>query len=441
MTKINIKKRDSAPILNALSGGVVPNRGLQHIMVGRTEEAQQIVKDLTNISQGSSIVKFYIGPFGSGKSFIQAFIKQLAFKTKGKAFVVANADFTPERRLYATDGKSVATYSELMKNLAIPTQPDGNALPTLLDKWIQDIQLKVIEEKGYDTVSYDNPKFKSDVALKINQVVTQMDTQTGGFDFARILTLYFQSVIEDNQDLQRCTLRWLKGEYGTRTEAKADLGVREVIDDQNWYNFIKIWSQFVKQAGYAGLIINFDEAINLYKITHAQSREKNYETILKIFNDLTQGVLEGLYITFGGTPEFLEDERRGLFSYGALKSRLVTNKFETDQFRDLTQPVIKLKPLDLTETYHLLTKIRNIHETHYGYEPIIQDEEIKHFIQQEYSRPGAAQNLTVRDMIKSFISALNILEQNPDFDHTEIFGQVAEEIQQDIMSRFSQAEA
>lgn len=438
---MNIKKRDSATILTALSGGVVPGRGLQYIMVGRTEEAQQIVKDLKDIAQGSSIVKFYIGPFGSGKSFIQAFIKQLAFKTRGKTFVVANADFTPERRLYAANGKSVAIYNELMKNLAIPTQPDGNALGTLLDKWIQDIQLKVMEEQGYDGVAYDDPKFKSDVALKINQVVTQMDTQTGGYDFARILTLYFKSIIDDDQALQRAVLRWLKGEYGTRTEAKADLGVREIIDDQNWYNFIKIWSQFVRQAGYAGLIINFDEAINLYKITHAQSREKNYETILKIFNDLTQGSLEGLYITFGGTPEFLEDERRGLFSYGALKSRLVTNRFETDQFRDLSQPVIKLKPLNHTETYYLLTKIRDLHAIHYSYKPHIQNDEIQQFIQQEYSRPGASKNLTVRDMIKSFISALNILQQNPDFDHKEIFGQATEEIQQDIMSRFSKMEA
>lgn len=224
---MNIRKRESTAILNSLAGAVVPSRGLQYIMVGRAEEAQQISKELQFVAEGSSNIKFFIGPFGSGKSFIQGFIKQLAFNNK---FVVATADFTPERRLYGTEGKAVATYTELMKNMAIPTQIEGNALSTILDKWINDIQLIVVAEQQYDSIEYDNPKFIGDVAVKITQVVSKMDELVGGFDFARILTLYFRSMVEDNQDLQRKALRWLRGEYGTRTEAKQDLGVREIID-------------------------------------------------------------------------------------------------------------------------------------------------------------------------------------------------------------------
>ncbi len=434
---MNIRKRESTAILNSLAGAVVPSRGLQYIMVGRAEEAQQISKELQFVAEGSSNIKFFIGPFGSGKSFIQGFIKQLAFNNK---FVVATADFTPERRLYGTEGKAVATYTELMKNMAIPTQIEGNALSTILDKWINDIQLIVVAEQQYDSIEYDNPKFIGDVAVKITQVVSKMDELVGGFDFARILTLYFRSMVEDNQDLQRKALRWLRGEYGTRTEAKQDLGVREIIDDQNWYNYMKIWSQFVKQIGYNGLVINFDEAINLYKITHVQSREKNYETILKIFNDTLQGNVEGLYITFGGTPEFLEDERKGLFSYGALKRRLQSNKFETTEFRDFSQPVIKIVPLKNEETYLLLCKIRDIHATHYGYTVTITDNELKQFIEVEYKRPGASTHLTVGDIIKNFIGALNILHQNPDFNRSEIFTQVSDSIQKDIMTRFAHTE-
>lgn len=437
---MKIKKRDSAAILNSLSGAVVPNRGIQYIMVGRADEAKHVMTDLDNIKKGSSVIKFFIGPFGSGKSFIQGFIKQLAFNEK---FVVASADFAAERRLYGSEGKAVAIYSELMKNVSTSTQPEGNALPSLLDKWINEVQTTVLQEKEYGSVEYDNPAFVKDVEVEITKTISKMDELTGGFDFARILSLYFKGFVEDNQDLQRRVLRWLRGEYGTRTEAKADLGVRDIIDDDNWYNYIKIWSQFVKQIGYSGFVVNLDEAINLYKITHPQTREKNYETILKIFNDTLQGNVEGLYITFGGTPEFLEDERRGLFSYGALKRRLESNKYETHEFRDLSQPVIKLTPLKHEETFLLLQKLRDIHAVHFEYQPSITDDELKQFIVKEYNRPGALENLTVGDIIKSFISALNILHQNPNFNREEIFGEnkmEAKETTNNIMSRFSRSE-
>ncbi|MFX3674777.1 MAG: ATP-binding protein [Paenisporosarcina sp.] len=433
-----IKKRDSTAILNSLGGGVVPSRGLQHIMVGRAEEVKQILSDLDNIKKGSSFMKLFIGPFGSGKSFIQALIQQVAFNEK---FVVAKADFTPERRLYGTEGKAVATYTELMKNLATVTVPQGGALPTILDKWISEIQMKVQVDKNYDSVAFDNPDFVKDVELAITEVVSKMDELVGGYDFARILTQYFKGFITDDSELQRQALRWLRGEYTSKMEARKDLGVREIINDINYYEYIKVFSQFVKQIGYSGLVINLDEAINLYKITHPQTREKNYETILKIYNDTLQGNVEGLYITLGGTPEFLEDERKGLFSYGALKRRLQANRYETTEYRDLSQPVITIKPLKHDETYVLLVKIRDIHAVHNAYTTSVTSEEIQSFIREEYSRPGAEENLTVGDIIRSFIGALNILHQNPGYKREELFGEEEAKPQPaSVNSRFSRTE-
>jgi len=436
---VKIKKRDSAAILNSLSGGVVPNRGLHYIMVGRTKEAEQILKDLNDVKNGSSIVKFFIGPFGSGKTFIQALIQQIAFKEN---FVVTKADFTPERRLYASDGKAVATYTELMENLSISSKPDGNALKNILEKWINEVQAKVIKEKGYEALELNNPSFVKDMETEITAIVSKMDELTGGYDCARVLTLYFRGFVNDNSELQRCVIRWLRGEYRTKTEARNDLGVRTIIDDDNYYNYLKVMAKFVKQIGYSGLVINLDEAINLYKITHSKTREKNYESILKIYNDTLQGNVQGLYVTFSGTPEFLEDERRGLFSYGALKRRLESNKFETNEYRDLTQPVIKLTPLNQNDTFVLLTKLRDIHAVHHGYEPMITSEEIAAFLKKEYARPGASENLTVGDIIRTFIGALNILYQNPDLDKNEIFSTIEEKTRTEspLTSRFAKLE-
>lgn len=435
---MNIKKRDSTAILNALAGGVVPSRGLQYILVGRTQEAAQILKELEEVEKGTSIVKFFIGSFGSGKSFLQALIQQIGFN---KNFVVTKADFTPERRLYGSDQKAVALYTELMKNLSIATVPEGGALSTIFDKWITEVQNQVVQMRGYQGAEFENPHFIADVELEITRIVSKMDVYTGGYDFARILTRYYHGFIEDDTELQRKALRWIRGEYRTKTEARADLGVRDTIHDDNYYNYIKIMSQFVRQIGYSGLIVNFDEAINLYKITHPQTREKNYETILKIFNDTLQGNMEGLYITFSGTLEFLEDERRGLFSYGALKRRLDTNRFETNEFRDLTQPVIKLKALKQEETYVLLQKLRDIHAVHFGYQSTVTNAEMQGFIQHEYARPGALENLTVGDIVRGFLGALNILYQNPKYNRTEIFGEKEVPVTSAKMnSRFSRLE-
>lgn len=435
---MNIKKRDSTAILNALAGGVVPSRGLQYILVGRTQEAAQILKELEEVEKGTSIVKFFIGSFGSGKSFLQALIQQIGFN---KNFVVTKADFTPERRLYGSDQKAVALYTELMKNLSIATVPEGGALSTIFDKWITEVQNQVVQMRGYQGAEFENPNFIADVELEITRIVSKMDVYTGGYDFARILTRYYHGFIEDDTELQRKALRWIRGEYRTKTEARADLGVRDTIHDDNYYNYIKIMSQFVRQIGYSGLIVNFDEAINLYKITYPQTREKNYETILKIFNDTLQGNMEGLYITFSGTLEFLEDERRGLFSYGALKRRLETNRFETNEFRDLTQPVIKLKALKQEETYVLLQKLRDIHAVHFGYQSTVTNAEMQGFIQHEYARPGALENLTVGDIVRGFLGALNILYQNPKYNRTEIFGEKEVPVTSAKMnSRFSRLE-
>lgn len=416
---MKIKKRDSNVILNALYGGVVPNRGLQHIMVGRTKESERILTELEQVKMGSSLVKFFIGPFGSGKTFIQSLISQIAFKQN---FVVSKVDFTPLNRLYGSEGKAVLTYTGIIKNISIKTVPEGNALPTILDKWISDVQTKVSIEKNYGAINFDDQNFVADVEKEIVNVVSKMDELTGGYDFSRILVIYFKAFIDSDALMMRNAIRWLSGEYTTKTEARSDLGVRDIIKDSNYYEYIKVLSQFVKQIGYSGIVINFDEAINLYKITHPQTRDKNYEMILKIYNDTLQGRLEGIYFTFGGTPEFLEDERRGMFSYNALKTRIVTNKYETENFRDLSQPVIKLTPLNHEENFVLLKKLRDIHGVHYNYDVNITDDEIMEFIKKAYSVLGAEANMTTRDIVKDFLGALNIMNQNEDFDKSSIFG-------------------
>ncbi len=416
----NIKPKEATSIINSLIGGVVPKIGVQHITVGRSEEIAAFVSALDDVKNGHSMVKFWIGDFGSGKSFMLHLLNTVALKQK---FVVANADFTPDNRLYSNDGKGVALYSSIMDNISIQTKPEGGALPTLLEKWIEHVIGKTAEENKIDLTEIRKEQYLKLVQTNIMKTINEI-TDVGGFDFGTVVMKYYEGYIKDDELLRRSALKWLKGEYRTKTEAKQDLGVREVINDLNYYDMLKNFCKLFVSIGYSGFMINLDEAINLYKISTSVMREKNYEKILTIYNDCFQGKVTNLFINFAGTKEVLENERRGLFSYNALKSRLETNKFETAEIRDFAQPVIRLMPLDHNEIFVLLKKLKSIFDFNYKTEIKVSDSDIQQFMEELFNKPGASEFLTPREVIRDFLNILNIIRQNPEVDKSKLFGEL-----------------
>ncbi len=416
----NIKPKEATSIINSLIGGVVPKIGVQHITVGRSEEINAVVSALQDVKNGHSMVKFWIGDFGSGKSFMLHLLNTVALKQK---FVVANADFTPDNRLYSNDGKGVALYSALMDNVAIQTKPEGGALPTLMEKWIEQIVAKTAEENKISLTEIRNEQYLKLIQTNIMKTINEI-TDVGGFDFGMVVMKYYEGYIKDDEQLRRNALKWLKGEYRTKTEAKQDLGVREVINDLKYYDMLKNFCKLFVSMGYSGFMLNLDEAINLYKISTSVMREKNYEKILTIYNDCFQGKVTNLFFNFAGTKEVLENERRGLFSYNALKSRLETNKFETAEIRDFAQPVIRLMPLDHNEIFVLLKKLKAIFDFNYKTEIKIEDSDIQQFMEELFNKPGASEFLTPREVIRDFLNILNIIRQNPMVDKNKLFGEL-----------------
>jgi len=416
----NIKPKEATSIINSLISGVVPRIGVQHIAVGRTEEVNAVVAALNDVKNGHSMVKFWIGDFGSGKSFMLHLLNTVALKQK---FVVTSADFTPDNRLYANDGKGLALYSAIIDNISIQTKPDGGALPTLLEKWIDQIITKTAEENKISLTDIRDEKYLPLIQNNILKTVNEI-TEVGGFDFGTVVVKYYEGFIRNDDNLRRNALKWLKGEYKTKTEARQDLGVREIVNDLNYYDMLKNFCKLFVSIGYSGFMINLDEAINLYKISNSAVREKNYEKILTIYNDCFQGKVSNLFFNFAGTNDVLENERRGLFSYNALKSRLVTNKFETSEIRDFAQPVIKLLPISHDEIFVLLQKLKAIFEFNYKTEIAISDEEIHQFMEEIFNKPGASEFLTPREVIRDYLNVLNLIRQNPSVDKKKIFGEI-----------------
>ncbi|MBS7158591.1 MAG: ATP-binding protein [Collinsella sp.] len=392
-----VPKRVAAVILNSLKGGVVPRIGLPYITVGREVEIRALLTDLDLISEGGASFRFLVGRYGAGKSFLLQTIRTHAM---GEGFVVADADLSPERRLQGGQGQGLATYRELIRNLSTKTRPEGGALGLILDRWVA------------SAPAGDEASARASIA--------HLEELVHGFDFARMLMAYRTASIEGDDERASCALRWLRGEYRTKTEARADLGTSTIVDDDSWYDYIKLFAAFLTGAGYRGLLVLIDELVNLYKIPNAITRQYNYEKILTMYNDTLQGKARHLGIIMGGTPTSIEDRRRGVFSYEALRSRLTQGRFAREDMRDMLAPIIRLHPLTHEELLVLIEKLGQIHAGYFGYTSTVTEEDLAAFLQIEFGRVGADTHLTPREVIRDFIELLDIACQNPDLDISKL---------------------
>lgn len=411
--KRRVPKRIAQTVLNSLKGGVVPRIGLPYITVGRKAEIEALLHDVDVIQEGGASFRFIVGRYGSGKSFLLQTIRNYVMDKK---FVVVDGDLSPERRLQGSKGQGLATYRELIQNLSTKTRPEGGALTLILDRWINSVQTQVVSEG----IASDDPKFEAAVDQKIYGVISSLTELVHGFDFAKLLNMYYHAYMSGDDETKAKVVKWFRGEYSHKTEAKKDLGVDIIISDSNWYEYLKLFATFFRQAGYAGLMIMIDELVNIYKIPNAISRQYNYEKILTMYNDTLQGKAKYLGIIMCGTPQAVEDRRRGVYSYEALRSRLASGKFAQEGARDMYAPVIRLEPLTAEEMLVLTEKLADMHVNLYGYERTITDNDLAQFIKIEYARVGADTSITPREIIRDFIELLDIVWQNPDKKITDL---------------------
>lgn len=404
---LKIPKRIARTLISSLKGGVVPRIGLPYITVGRKNEIDALLHDVDVIADGGASFRFIVGRYGSGKSFLLQTLRNYVME---KDFVVVDADLSPERRLQGTKGQGLATYRELVRNMATKTRPEGGALPLILDRWINQVQQQVVTET---VLALTDGRLDTLVEQKIGQVIQALNEMVHGFDFARLLTLYYRSYRQGDEATKAKVIQWFRGEFHTRTEARQELGVNIIISDEDWYEYLKIFALFLKQAGYAGLLVCIDELVNIYKIPHAITRQYNYEKILTMYNDTLQGKAHYLGIIMGGTPQCMEDPRRGVYSYEALRSRLAEGHF-AGEHKDLLAPVIRLQPLNSDEMLVLVEKLAEIHGVLYGYAPKVTQEDLVAFIRIEFQRIGADSHITPREVIRDFIEVLDILYQHPE---------------------------
>lgn len=408
--RIRIKERDA--IIQSLKSGVTPKIGIQHIQVGRSNEVNALHQDIERISQGGAAFRLIIGEYGSGKTFFLSVVRSIALEKK---LVTVNADLSPDRRLHASSGQARNLFSELMRNLATRNKPDGNALISVVERFITQAR----KEADTNQVS---------VTSVIHDKLSSLSELVGGYDFAKVIESYWNGHEQDNETLKLNSIRWLRAEYATKTDARKDLGVRTIISDSSFYDSLKLMSLFIRQAGYAGLLVSLDEMVNLYKLSSTQARTSNYEQILRILNDCLQGSAESIGFLLGGTPEFLLDPRKGLYSYEALQTRLAENSFaQRAGVIDYSSPALHLANLTPEELYILLKNLRHVFASGDVSKYLIPDDALKSFLHHCSKTVGDAYFRTPRNTIKAFLDMLAVLEQNPSMAWTQLVGSVAVE--------------
>ena len=396
-----VPKRVAAVILNSLKGGVVPRIGLPYITVGREVEIRALLTDLSLISDGGASFRFLVGRYGAGKSFLLQTIRTHAM---GEGFVVADADLSPERRLQGGQGQGLATYRELIRNISTKTRPEGGALNLILDRWVA--SCADADESA------------------VNAQLAPLEEMVHGFDFTRMLRRYRAAVSEGDEEAMSRVTKWIRGEYRTKSEARAELGSSTIISDDDWYDYVKLIARFLVCSGYKGMLVLIDELVNLYKIPNAITRQYNYEKILTMYNDTLQGKAQYLGMIMGGTPTSIEDRRRGVFSYEALRSRLAQGRFAREDLKDMLAPIIRLQPLTYEELLVLIEKLMQIHAGYFGWTPTLTENDLVDFLKIEFGRVGADTHLTPREVIRDFIELLDILCQNPDANVAELLQSV-----------------
>ncbi|MBQ4565729.1 MAG: ATP-binding protein [Oscillospiraceae bacterium] len=412
---MKLPRRIAQTLINSLKGGVVPRIGLQYVTVGRAAEIDALLRDVEIIAEGGASFRFIMGKYGSGKSFLLQTIRNYVM---AKNFVVLDADLSPERRLQGTRGQGLATYKELIRNMSTKTKPEGGALGLILDRWINNVQQSVLERSG---LRLGDPALAIGVEREISAVIHSLNEMVHGFDFARLLTLYYRAHLAGDESQKAKVLKWFRGEYANKTEARQELGVNIVITDDDWYEYLKLFAAFLKQAGYSGMLVLIDELVNIYKIPHAITRQYNYEKILTMYNDALQGKASYLGFILCGTPQCMEDPRRGVYSYEALRSRLAEGHF-SGVHKDLLSPVIRLLPLTNEEMLILIEKLADIHAGLYEYRQIVTQQDMVDFIAIEFARIGADTHITPREVIRDFIEVLDIVYQNPKLKVRELLG-------------------
>jgi hypothetical protein len=93
-----------------------------------------------------------------------------------------------------------------------------------------------------------------------------------------------------------------------------------MVSKENAKLMLESLAGFVRQAGYRGLVILFDEAEQAYSVMRKSALRDAQNNLLSLINNIES--LSGLFLLYATTPDFYTDPKHGIVTYGALSGRI-----------------------------------------------------------------------------------------------------------------------
>lgn len=386
-------------IINALKNGNVPPEGVGEICVGRERELEEFDKIFSKVKDGAAVTRFLNGEFGSGKSF---FLKLLEERALADNFVVAKVTLSRD----VPFNKFEVVYRSIVASLRCKT---GTSLEHIIEKWTTQLRMMALRET---TDPYQQERIVID---NINNDLKEV--RKHATTFAAAIENYYKLSARGDQETAKYAMAWLSGEKNIPYTIKRQFGVKGDIDRENAFKYLEALSSFLMALKYSGLIILIDEAEHIMTLHTKKLRDTAYDYMRFIYDECSLGRFHNTLFIFAGTPEFFEDPKMGVPSYTALNERI--EDVLNTEFKDLRKPIIRLDGFKKDNLMELSDRLISMHEEVYEWEAKPVRESLDGIIARHEANAELTGYISPRNFVKSFISVLDVVQQNPELRSEE----------------------
>lgn len=382
---------ENKKLINTFKNGIVPERHLDFILTGREAEISELSRCFENTKNNIGSIKFITGPYGSGKTFLLNYAKNMALDL---GFVVAKIEVDASFKFYNLEH----FYYHVMHNLYVHTNTySKTSFENIFDMWINKLKS--------DSYRHQAPK-------EIQYVISEIGKYNQSF--ARAFMSYIKSKINHDAEMTETVVSWLTGESNIPFHLKEKFNIKGQIDKSNSIDFLKAFIKLITLLGYNGLVVMIDE-MDFIIAERSDLRYKSYLNLRHLIDMTISGDLPQSCFIFSGSDKLFSDPEKGIPSYEALSQRLGhAIDVNTHTLLDVRQPIMHLKRLEFEIYNELGEKLTYLYQKVFDLDLNITIDSLKNWVFLTYKEQGKEYGeVTIREFITKYIEIMDIIHQNP----------------------------
>lgn len=289
--------------------GEPPELGASYFSAGLDSYLKALEEEYLDgiLKEGMSAFKLVLGDYGAGKTHFLYCLREKAWE---KGYVVSLISLNPRDCPF---DKLELVYREMVMKLTIKPKNDSLldlsnfGLKILLEEWCEN-SLKGLKKRQKDT---EAPL--EDLVKKYLNGIRSIESAS----YLQALKLYFLAYCREDYDNMETIQRWLYGEPIPKY-IMYPLKIYDKLDRTTAFRMIRSLCQFVREIGYKGLVILFDEGERQTSIGGSKSRKMAFDNLRQIIDECGNSRLPGSFFCYAVPPSFMEQAK----TYVALSQRL-----------------------------------------------------------------------------------------------------------------------